>query len=83
MACEEPWSHLINPMQVVGAVGYNRQRLQLPDDLQPDVSVLIGECWAEAPQHRPSFVEVLERLGKLTTLSPSLSKMASTAARDT
>ena len=82
VACEEPWAHLSNPMQVVGAVGYNRQRLVLPEDLQPEVSNLIGECWAEAPQHRPSFAEVMERLGRLTTLSPSLTKMASTAARE-
>ena len=82
VACEEPWAHLNNPMQVVGAVGFNRQRLQLPNDLQPEVSQLINDCWSEAPQHRPSFAEVLDRLGQLPGLVPSLSKRLASAARD-
>ncbi len=64
-------------MQVVGAVGFNRQRLELPADIQTEVAALVAECWAEAPQQRPSFAEVMERLAKLPGLAPSLSKIAS------
>lgn len=49
---EEPWASL-NPMQVVGAVGFNRQRLELPPDITPEVKDLIHQCWAEAPSVRP------------------------------
>ncbi|KAF8067119.1 SIS8 [Scenedesmus sp. PABB004] len=57
----EPWTGL-NPMQVVGAVGFAGQRLALPPGLDPGVAGLISACWASAPAERPSFAQVLEVL---------------------
>uniref|UniRef100_A0A7S0RF32 non-specific serine/threonine protein kinase n=1 Tax=Chlamydomonas leiostraca TaxID=1034604 RepID=A0A7S0RF32_9CHLO len=70
----EPWANL-NPMAVVGAVGFNGQRLELPDDIAPEVVALIRDCWADRPEHRPSFGDILGRLAKLGQLAPSMSRI--------
>lgn len=63
----EPWAGL-NPMQVVGAVGFAGQQLQLPAGLDPAVARLLEACWAPMPEHRPSFAHVLEVLRGLKEL---------------
>ncbi len=82
VACEEPWAQLNNPMQVVGAVGFNKQRMEIPADVQPEVASLMHDCWAEAPHLRPAFSEVLVRLAKLPNLTPSFSKQCAAADRE-
>lgn len=57
----EPWTSL-NPMQVVGAVGFANQRLAIPPGLDARVAALINHCWASDPAARPSFAQVLEVL---------------------
>ena len=79
---EEPWKSLSNPIQVVGAVGYNRQRLPIPDDVQPEIAALLKDCWSEEPQQRPSFQEIIRRLSELKQLTPSMSTIAETAAKE-
>lgn len=39
-----PWKGL-NPMQVVGAVGFQNKRLEIPDDINPAVAQIIRDCW--------------------------------------
>lgn len=39
-----PWSGL-NPMQVVGAVGFQNRRLDIPKDVDPQVATIISSCW--------------------------------------
>lgn len=39
-----PWSGM-NPMQVVGAVGFQNRRLDIPKDVDPLVGRIICECW--------------------------------------
>jgi serine/threonine protein kinase len=39
-----PWSGM-NPMQVVGAVGFQNSRLDIPKDIDPLVARIIWECW--------------------------------------
>jgi serine/threonine protein kinase len=63
----EPW-HSLNPMQVVGAVGFAGQRLQLPPDLDPAVARIILACWKTNSRDRPSFGEVLDMLRPLKQL---------------
>jgi serine/threonine protein kinase len=53
MTDEEPW-HDKNAMQVVGAVGWNNQRLPIPDEAPAAVRDLIDACFGE-PGGRPSF----------------------------
>lgn len=66
-------------MQVVGAVGFNNQRLEIPNDIQPEIKGMIEECFQREPSRRPTFGTILERLGKLTTLDPSPSCLAHAA----
>ncbi|KAK8597564.1 hypothetical protein V6N13_094967 [Hibiscus sabdariffa] len=39
-----PWKGL-NPMQVVGAVGFQNRRLEIPKDIDPMVAQIIRDCW--------------------------------------
>eukprot|EP00775_Hariotina_reticulata_P002896 gene2896-3184_t len=57
----EPWTSL-NPMQVVGAVGFAGQRLALPPEVDARIAALISSCWASDAGARPSFSEVLDLL---------------------
>ncbi|KMT16275.1 hypothetical protein BVRB_3g054260 [Beta vulgaris subsp. vulgaris] len=56
-----PWEHL-NAMQVIGAVGFMNQRLDIPDDVDSRWTSIIESCWDSDPQKRPSFQELLEKL---------------------
>ncbi|XP_020113919.1 dual specificity protein kinase shkB-like [Ananas comosus] len=59
-----PWDSL-NSMQVIGAVGFMNQRLELPSDLDPQWVSMIESCWHSDPKCRPTFQEIMERLKDL------------------
>ncbi|KAF3779484.1 Serine/threonine-protein kinase [Nymphaea thermarum] len=59
-----PWENL-NSIQVIGAVGFMDQRLELPNKLDPQWASIIENCWQSNPQCRPTFQELLERLKEL------------------
>ncbi|TXG71608.1 hypothetical protein EZV62_000187 [Acer yangbiense] len=59
-----PWDNL-NSMQVIGAVGFMNQRLEIPKDVDPQWASIIESCWHSDPQCRPSFQELLEILRDL------------------
>ncbi|PWA85921.1 PAS domain-containing protein tyrosine kinase family protein [Artemisia annua] len=59
-----PWDDL-NWMQVVGAVGFMNQRLEIPNDVNPEWASLIKSCWSSEPQFRPTFQEILSMLRDL------------------
>lgn len=59
-----PWSQL-NPLQVVGVVGFMDRRLDLPASIDARVSSIICDCWESEPSRRPSFQELVGRMGKL------------------
>ncbi|KAL3829328.1 hypothetical protein ACJIZ3_018130 [Penstemon smallii] len=56
-----PWDSL-NSMQVIGAVGFMNQRLEIPKDVDPQWVSIIESCWHIEPQIRPSFQEIMEKL---------------------
>ncbi|XP_051127168.1 uncharacterized protein LOC127248715 [Andrographis paniculata] len=56
-----PWDNL-NSMQVIGAVGFMNQRLEIPDGVDPQWVSIIECCWHSEPQCRPSFQEIVEKL---------------------
>ncbi|KAG2666061.1 hypothetical protein I3760_15G037500 [Carya illinoinensis] len=62
-----PWKGL-NPMQVVGAVGFQNRRLEIQDDVDPAVAQIIHDCWQTDPQLRPSFAQLYSRLCHLQRL---------------
>ncbi|GLI69747.1 hypothetical protein VaNZ11_014425 [Volvox africanus] len=67
---KEPWDEL-NPMQVVGAVGFSGRRMSLPTDLAPAVTELIISCWATSPKERPSFTQILATMTAWSELRPT------------
>ncbi|KAK7363477.1 hypothetical protein VNO77_05621 [Canavalia gladiata] len=59
-----PWDNL-NSMQVIGAVGFMNQRLEIPKDVDPRWASIIESCWLSDPTCRPTFPELLDRLREL------------------
>ncbi|KAJ0234147.1 Serine-threonine/tyrosine-protein kinase [Hirschfeldia incana] len=59
-----PWETL-NSMQVIGAVGFMNQRLEIPKDIDPLWIALIESCWHSDTKLRPTFREVMEKLREL------------------
>lgn len=58
----------MNPMQVVGAVGFQNKRLEIPKELDPIVARIIWECWQTDPNLRPSFAQLTVALTPLQRL---------------
>ncbi|XP_049362089.1 uncharacterized protein LOC125826790 [Solanum verrucosum] len=56
-----PWKDL-NPLQVVGVVGFMDGRLDIPQKLDPRVSAIILDCWQSKPEFRPSFEDISRRM---------------------
>ena len=54
---KEPWSGM-NPMQVVGAVGFAGKQLEIPDDMDHVISKMCRDCWKTQPRDRPSFEDL-------------------------
>ncbi|GJS67767.1 PAS domain-containing protein tyrosine kinase family protein [Tanacetum coccineum] len=59
-----PWDNL-NAMQIIGAVGFMNQQLEIPKDVNPQWASLIESCWSSEPQSRPTFQEILIKLKDL------------------
>ncbi|XP_077218394.1 uncharacterized protein LOC143852695 [Tasmannia lanceolata] len=54
-----PWNNL-NSMQVIGAVGFMNQRLEIPTDLDAQWVSIIESCWHSEPHSRPTFQQLVE-----------------------
>ncbi|GJR45982.1 PAC motif-containing protein [Tanacetum coccineum] len=59
-----PWADL-DIMQVIEAVGFMNQRLEIPKDVDREWASLIESCWCSEPQSRPTFQEILSKLKDL------------------
>ncbi|KAJ7975214.1 Protein kinase [Quillaja saponaria] len=61
---QQPWGGM-NPMQVVGAVGFQHRRLDIPNDMDPAIADIIRKCWQTEPKLRPTFSEIMAALKPL------------------
>ncbi|XP_027339916.1 probable serine/threonine-protein kinase SIS8 isoform X1 [Abrus precatorius] len=61
---QQPWGGM-NPMQVVGAVGFQHRRLDIPDNMDPAIADIIRQCWQTDPKLRPTFAEIMAALKPL------------------
>ncbi|GJU12026.1 probable serine/threonine-protein kinase SIS8 isoform X1 [Tanacetum coccineum] len=61
---QQPWGGM-NAMQVVGAVGFQHRRLEIPNDTDPVISDIITKCWQTDPKLRPTFAEIMAALKPL------------------
>ncbi|XP_010486179.1 PREDICTED: mitogen-activated protein kinase kinase kinase YODA-like [Camelina sativa] len=59
-----PWENL-NSMQVIKAVGFMNQRLDIPKDIDPRWVSLMESCWHINTKLRPTFQELMEQLRDL------------------
>ncbi|GJN29210.1 hypothetical protein PR202_gb17409 [Eleusine coracana subsp. coracana] len=72
----QPWEGM-NPMQVVGAVGFQQRRLSIPGNVDPAVAEIIERCWQTLvifnldPKLRPSFSEIMASLRPLLKNMPA------------
>ncbi|KAL8171127.1 hypothetical protein V2J09_022931 [Rumex salicifolius] len=62
-----PWTGL-SSMQVVGAVGFQNKRLEVPKEVDSAVAQIIHDCWENDPSLRPSFSQLITRLRGLKCL---------------
>uniref|UniRef100_J3LH04 non-specific serine/threonine protein kinase n=1 Tax=Oryza brachyantha TaxID=4533 RepID=J3LH04_ORYBR len=60
----QPWEGM-NAMQVVGAVGFQNRRLDIPDNTDPVIAEIITKCWQTDPKLRPSFADIMAALKPL------------------
>ncbi|KAG1330120.1 serine/threonine-protein kinase EDR1 [Cocos nucifera] len=67
-----PWSGM-NPMQVVGAVGFQNRRLDIPKEVDPVLAQIISDCWESEPSERPSFAQLMSPLKQLQRLVVTVS----------
>ncbi|KAG8076154.1 hypothetical protein GUJ93_ZPchr0006g44734 [Zizania palustris] len=65
-----PWEGM-NPMQVVGAVGFQQRRLDIPPHVDPTIAEIIKRCWQTDPRMRPSFSEIMSALKPLLKNMPA------------
>ncbi|KAF9662321.1 hypothetical protein SADUNF_Sadunf18G0040800 [Salix dunnii] len=65
--CQIPWKGL-NPMQVVGAVGFKNRHLEIPGHIDPAIAQIIRDCWQLEPNLRPSFAQLISRLRRVQHL---------------
>ena len=68
----EPWAGL-NPMQVVGAVGFANKSLEIPEDMDEKIAHLCKQCWNTNPRERPSFEQLAKDMREIPK-SPSTLK---------
>lgn len=61
MTVSIPWNNL-NPLQVVGVVGFMDRRLDMPEGLDPRIASIITDCWQSKPERRPSFQDIIHRM---------------------
>ncbi|KAM5568742.1 hypothetical protein ABKV19_016326 [Rosa sericea] len=76
-----PWDDL-NAMQVIGAVGFRNQRLEIPKDVDPQWASMTERCWHSDPACRPTFHELLEELKALQRRRALQFKAARSASSD-
>ncbi|MCI13387.1 serine/threonine-protein kinase EDR1-like [Trifolium medium] len=68
-----PWTGM-NPMQVVGAVGFQNRRLEIPKEVDPLVARIIWESHSGSKALATSGYPILSRHGSFTSASGDFCK---------
>ncbi|KAB5544055.1 hypothetical protein DKX38_012167 [Salix brachista] len=64
MTLQHPWRNL-KQAQIIAAVGFMGQRLEIPSTVNPSVAALINACLDNDPSKRPPFSYIMENLQEL------------------
>lgn len=70
MTLQHPWRNL-KQAQIIEAVGFMGQRLEIPSSVNPSVAALIDVCLDNEPSKRPPFSYIMETLQELINNSIS------------
>uniref|UniRef100_A0A3N7FIB5 non-specific serine/threonine protein kinase n=1 Tax=Populus trichocarpa TaxID=3694 RepID=A0A3N7FIB5_POPTR len=70
MTLQQPWRNL-KQAQIIEAVGFMGQRLEIPSSVNPSVAALIDVCLDNEPSKRPPFSYIMETLQELINNSIS------------
>ncbi|KAI5578337.1 hypothetical protein BDE02_08G021400 [Populus trichocarpa] len=70
MTLQQPWRNL-KQAQIIEAVGFMGQRLEIPSSVNPSVAALIDVCLDNEPSKRPPFSYIMETLQGLINNSIS------------
>eukprot|EP01025_Chloroclados_australasicus_P047293 TRINITY_DN5273_c1_g1_i2.p1 TRINITY_DN5273_c1_g1~~TRINITY_DN5273_c1_g1_i2.p1 ORF type:complete len:717 (+),score=70.08 TRINITY_DN5273_c1_g1_i2:88-2151(+) len=69
----KPWSHIQHRESIWYRVTVKGERLEIPDDpevVHPLIANLIRRCWAQDPEERPSFEEIILAFEKIVQMYP-------------
>ena len=80
MTLKVPWEGM-NPMAVVGAVGFQGRSLDIPEDMDPEAAAIIRSCFLSDPAERPDFGVVLNQLRSLRASIDARSRAGSGTAQ--
>ncbi|KAH8502113.1 hypothetical protein H0E87_016755, partial [Populus deltoides] len=70
MTLQQPWRNL-KQAQIIEAVGFMGQRLEIPSSVNPSVAALIDVCLDNEPSKRPPFSYIMETLQEMINNSIS------------
>eukprot|EP01113_Clastostelium_recurvatum_P037621 TRINITY_DN5522_c0_g1_i1.p1 TRINITY_DN5522_c0_g1~~TRINITY_DN5522_c0_g1_i1.p1 ORF type:complete len:888 (-),score=262.81 TRINITY_DN5522_c0_g1_i1:24-2687(-) len=80
---QEPYANLTQPQIIIG-VGRENMRPVIPSQVEPEVARLMEQCWAQAPEARPTLGEVIARIKAIQqTCSLQASGSSTTSATST
>jgi hypothetical protein len=80
MTLKVPWEGM-NPMAVVGAVGFQGRTPEIPEGTDPEAAAIITACFRGDPAERPDFGTVLDQLRSLRTSIDERSRAGSSGAQ--
>ncbi len=72
ITCNVIWSGVLLPDLIVAL--HNKERPDIPANVDPEIANLICDCWAEDPVHRPHAVDLLRRVSELDVNNPDFNK---------
>jgi hypothetical protein len=65
LAGRPAFSKSLRPYQTAFKVSVEDSRPEIPASVPPRTRALIEDCWAADPDNRPTFEEIVDRLGEM------------------
>ncbi|CAM9144113.1 unnamed protein product, partial [Laminaria digitata] len=62
LSMQVPWADEASPLDIYKRVVFRGERPEIPADIPADIAPIVRDCWAGAPEKRPTASEVLGRL---------------------
>jgi hypothetical protein len=72
ITCNIIWCGVLLPDLIISL--HNKERPDIPANVDPEIANLIRDCWAEDPVHRPHAVDLWRRVSELDVNNPDFNK---------